>query len=300
MHVFITGGTGLIGRKIVAKLRERGDDVTVLSRSAKAWLPPGVNLVEGDPTVAGDWLDRLAECDAVVHLAGESIGAHRWTADFKKKVLDSRVVSTRLIAERIAQRPNIVLVNASAVGYYGMFEDNPTEFVESDPPGQGFLADVCVAWEGATKPAVDAGARVAMVRTGFVLDRDAPAFKAIARPFRLYVGGRMGSGRQWISWIHLDDLVGLYLMALDRPDARGPINGTAPEPVTNWGMAQSLAAVLGKPNWLPVPKLALKLLLGEQSQLVTHGQRAMPAKAKELGYDFNFPLLEPALREASG
>lgn len=240
----------------------------------------------------------------MIHLAGEPIAGHRWTTRFRQKVLDSRVQSTKLIAEALAKsttRPDgsaRVLVNASAVGYYGMFEDNATEFVEADSPGSGFLADVCVAWEAATDPAAKAGVRVAMIRIGMVLARDGGALPQLAKPFRWYLGGPVGSGRQWVSWIHVDDLAGLFILALDRPDASGPINGTAPEPVTNWGFSHTLAAVLNRPCWLRVPKLALRLGLGTMAELATHGQRVIPVRAKELGYEFRYPLLEPALRAA--
>jgi uncharacterized protein len=296
MRVFVTGGTGLVGRRVVGRLRDRGDDVVVLSRR------PGAGTVTGDPTVAGPWLDELPSCDGVIHLAGEPI-VHRWTTTFRQKVFDSRVKSTRLIAERLAKSPARadgsprVLVNASAVGYYGMFEDNPTEFVEADPPGSGFMADVCVAWEAATEPAAKAGVRVAIVRVGVVLAGDGGALPPLARPFRWYLGGPVGSGRQWVSWIHVDDLAGLFVLALDRADVSGPINGTAPEPVTNWGFSRALAAVLHRPCWLRVPKLALRLGLGTMAELATHGQRVVPVRAKALGYEFRYPLLEPALRE---
>lgn len=290
MRVFVTGGTGLVGRRVVGRLRERGDDVVILSRR------PAAGVVTGDPAVAGPWLDELRSCDAVIHLAGEPIAAHRWTTKFRQKVFDSRVQSTRLIAGALADGSPKAVVSASAVGYYGMFEDNPTEFVETDPPGSGFLADVCVAWEAATEPAAKAGVRVANVRVGMVLADDGGALPTLARPFRWFLGGPVGSGRQWVSWIHVDDLAGLFLLALDRPDAAGPINGTAPEPVTNWGFSHTLAKVLKRPCRLRVPKLALRLGLGSMAELATHGQRVIPARAKELGYDFRYPLLEPALR----
>ena len=298
MRVLVTGGTGLVGRRVVGRLRERGDDVVVLSRSA------GAGTVTGDPTVAGPWLDELASCDGVIHLAGEPIAAHRWTTKFRQKVRDSRVESTRLIAEQLAKSPTRadgspkVLVSTSAVGYYGMFEDNPTEFVEADPPGSGFLADVCAAWEAATEPAAKAGVRVAIVRVGFVLAGDGGALPQLARPFRWYLGGPVGTGRQWVSWIHVDDLAGLFVLALDRADASGPINATAPEPVTNWGFSQTLAKVLHRPCWLRVPKFALRLGLGTMAELATRGQRVIPVRAKELGYEFRYPLLESALRSA--
>jgi hypothetical protein len=304
MRVFVTGGTGLVGRRIVARLRQRGDDVLVLTRSADSakQLPAEVSVVVGDPAMAGSWLNDLAACDGVIHLAGESVAA-RWTTERKQKIRDSRVESTRLIAGAMANsplRPNgspRVLVNASAVGYYGRYEDNPTEFVETDPPGSGFLADVCVAWEAATEPATAAGVRVAIVRVGFVLADDGGGLGVVARPFRWFLGGPVATGRQWVSWIHVDDLAGLFLLALDRTDTTGPINGTAPEPVTNWGFAHAIAAALHRPCWLRVPRFAIRLLMGEMSELATHGQRAIPVRAKELGFEYQFPLLEPALRD---
>lgn len=306
MRVLVTGGTGLVGRRVVTRLRDRGDDVVVLSRSlaTAGRLPAGTHFVSGDPTAAGPWLDELAACDGVVHLAGEPIAGHRWTRSFRQKVLDSRVRSTELIAETLARSPTRadrspkVLVSTSAVGYYGAYADNPTEFVETDLPGSGFLADVCVAWEAATVPAAKAGVRVAIIRVGMVLAGDGGALPQLARPFRWFLGGPVGSGRQWVSWIHVDDLAGLFVLALDRPDLSGPINGTAPEPVTNWGFSKTLASVLNRPCRLRVPKLALRLGLGTRAELATHGQRVIPVRARELGYEFRYPLLGPALRQA--
>lgn len=303
MRVFVTGGTGLVGRRVVELLRGRGDDVAVLSRSADAAakLPEGTHVVSGDPTTAGPWLDQLAACDGVIHLAGEPISGGRWTTEFKQKVLDSRVNSTRLIAETLANAPaRKVLVSASAVGYYGMYRENATEFVEDDLPGSGFLPDVCVAWERATEPAAAAGVRVAIVRVGVVLAGAGGALPQLAKPFRYFLGGVVGRGRQWLSWIHLADVAGLFVHALDRPDAVGPINGTAPEPVTNWGFSHLLAKVVRRPCWFPVPAFGLRVLMGEMSTLATDGQRVIPTRAKALGYEFQYPLLEPALREALG
>jgi uncharacterized protein len=303
MHVFVTGGTGLVGRRIVQTLRDRGDEVTVLSRStdASSKLAPGTQVVGGDPTTPGPWLDQLAAADGVIHLAGEPIAGGRWTAEFKQKVLDSRVKSTALIAETLAKAPaGKVLVSASAVGYYGMYRENATEFVEDDLPGTGFLADVCVAWERATEPAAAASVRVAIVRVGVVVAGEGGVLPQLARPFRFFVGGVVGRGRQWMSWIHIADIAGLFVHALDRPDAVGPINGTAPEPVTNWGFSHLLAKVLRRPCWMPIPAFGLRLLMGQMSELATDGQRVIPARAKALGYEFKYPLLEPALRQALG
>ncbi len=301
MRVFVTGGTGLVGRHIVARLRERSDDVVVLSRSNSALerLPAGTQVLVGDPAIAAGWVDEIPRCDAVIHLAGEPI-AGRWTTERRQRIRDSREKSTALIAETLAKSPKQVdgaarvMVSTSAVGYYGMYEDNPTEFVETDPPGSGFLADVCVAWEAATQTASAAGVRVAIIRTGMVLAREGGALPPMSRAFRWFLGGPLATGRQWISWIHVADLANLYLLALDRADARGPLNGTAPEPLTNWGFSQILAGVVHRPCWLNLPRLAVRLLMGEMSQLATHGQRVIPTTAKALGYEYLFPLIEPA------
>jgi uncharacterized protein len=305
MRVFVTGGTGLVGRRVVARLRDRGDEVTVLSRSADAAkrLPAGTRVVTGDPTVRGPWTDELAARDGVIHLAGESVAGHRWSGEFKEKLRSSRVEGTRLIAEALAKsgtRPDgtpRVLVNASAIGYYGRYEDHPTEFTEDDLPGSGFLADLCVAWERATESAAAAGVRVAILRVGFVLADDGGGLPQLAKPFRWFLGGPVATGRQWVSWIHVEDIAGLFVLALDRPDARGPINGTGPEPVTNWGFSQAVAKVLHRPCWFRVPKLALRLAMGEMAELATYGQRVIPTRAKALGYEYRFPLLEPALQD---
>jgi uncharacterized protein (TIGR01777 family) len=287
-------------------LRDRGDEVTVLSRSADAAkrLPADTRVVTGDPTVPGPWLDELATIDGVIHLAGESVAGHRWSSEFKDKLRHSRVESTRLTAEALAKSPTRpdgtprVLVNASAIGYYGSYEDNPTEFTEADLPGSGFLADLCVAWEKATEPAAAAGVRVAIVRVGFVLANDGGGLPQLAKPFRWFLGGPVGTGRQWVSWIHVEDIAGLFILALDRADARGPINGTAPEPVTNWGFSQAVAKALRRPCWFRVPKLALRLAMSEMAELATHGQRVIPTRAKALGYEYRYPMLEPALQDA--
>lgn len=305
MRVFVTGGTGLVGSRIVQQLTTRGDTVVLLSRGQKppANLPTGVELVVGDPTVAGPWLEQIAHADAVIHLAGEAIAGSRWTADFKKRVLDSRVLSTTLLAQELAKKPRRAdgqakaFITASGLGYYGSYKDNATEFVESDLPGSGFLADVCVQWEGSTKPARDAGVRVASIRLGVVLAADGGALPKIMAPFKWFIGGAVGSGKQWLSWIHIDDVVGLFLHALDQQNAVGPINGTAPEPVTNWGFSKAVGAAMRRPCWFPTPAFGIRLLLGEMAELVTHGQRAIPTQAKALGYEFRYPLLEQALRQ---
>jgi uncharacterized protein (TIGR01777 family) len=188
-----------------------------------------------------------------------------------------------------------VFLCSSGIGYYGAYRANATEFTEADLPGTGFLANVCVAWEKATQPAATAGVRVVNLRTGMVLATHGGALPPLAKLFRWYVGGVIGGGKQWISWLHLDDMVGLFLFALDQPAAHGPLNAVAPESMTNWGFAHGLAKALRRPCWLPTPAFALRLFLGAMAELATHGQRVRPTKAAQLGYDFRYPLLTEAL-----
>src|SRR5262245_32298469 len=301
MRVFVTGGTGLIGSRLVRALRRRGDEVVVLSRRADAWKQCGSDctFALGDPARPGPWTAALAGCDAVVHLAGENIFARRWTPAFKQLLRDSRVRSTEALVAALAklpagERPG-VLVSGSAVGYYGPRGDE--ELGEDAPPGDDFLARVCADWERAALAAEAAGLRVVLLRTGLVLDRAGGLLPQVLTPFKLFVGGPVGSGRQWMSWIHHADLTGLLLTALDQPAARGPLNGTAPRPVTNRDFSTALGQVLGRPSAVRVPALALRLRFGEVAMVMTSGQRAVPRRALGLGYQFEFPDLEGALRD---
>ncbi len=301
MRVLVTGGTGLVGSRLLPRLLERNDEVLVLTRQEKPALPAGCTSVAGEATAPGPWLDRLAECDAVVHLAGENIFAHRWRSRFKQRIRDSRVDSTRLIAETLAKRPRRAdgspktLVTASGINYYGLHDRE--ELDEDSQPGDDFLARVCVDWEVAARPAIDAGVRVAHLRTGMVLDDRGGGLPKLVRPFRWFLGGPIGSGQQWVSWIHFADLVGLYLLAIDRPEAAGPINATAPEPLTNWGFSKMIGKVVRRPCWLRVPAFAVRILLGQVACVVTKGQRVIPRRALALGYSYRYADLEPALRD---
>jgi uncharacterized protein (TIGR01777 family) len=236
-----------------------------------------------------------------VHLAGENVFARRWRSRFKQRIRDSRVNSTCLIAESLAKQPRRsdgspkALVSASAVGFYG-FHDRE-ELDEDSPPGSDFLAEVCVEWEKAAQSARDAGVRVCHLRIGMVLDDRGGGLPKLVRPFQWFMGGPVGSGDQWISWIHVADLVGLILFALDRSETTGPINATAPEPLTNWGFCKMLGTVLRRPCWLRVPALAVRLLLGQVAAVVSRGQRVIPRRALSLGYSYQYPDLEPALRD---
>jgi uncharacterized protein (TIGR01777 family) len=294
MKVFVTGATGLIGRSLCAALLRRGDEVTALSRRPGGALPPGVAVLRGDPAVAGPWLKALSRSDAVVHLAGEPVAGGRWTTERKARLAASRLDSTRLVAQAIAAGGPSVLVQASAVGFYGDRGDEPLD--EGAAPGRGFLADLSVRWEAAAAPAATR-ARVVLVRTGIVLARDGGALPLLARPFRLFAGGRIGDGRAWQPWIHQADELGLLLLALDDDRVRGPLNAVAPGPVRQAELARTLAAVLHRPNLLPVPAGALRLGLGEMAEVLLASQRVVPGQALALGYRFRFPTLEPALRD---
>ena len=234
MRVFITGGTGLVGKRLVQKLLQHGDQAVVLTRRADAAKPlfgAGVTIVQGDPILPGPWQDSLAECDAVVNLVGEGVFNRRWSTAFKELLYASRVRSTENVVAALGRQPRTpagagkVLVNASAIGYYGSTGDE--ELPETAPPGNDTMARLCVDWEKAAQAATTHGCRVAMVRIGVVLDRAGGALQKMLLPFRLFAGGPIGSGKQYVSWIHHDDLVGIILLGLDNTQAQGPINGTA-------------------------------------------------------------------------
>jgi uncharacterized protein len=301
MKLTITGATGLIGPRLVKRLQARGDEVTVLSRDparAKQTLP-GVEAHAWDPTAQAAPAGALAGRDAVVHLAGEPV-AQRWNAKVKQRIRESRELGTRnLVAGlRAAQERPGVLVSSSAVGFYGKHGDE--RIPESTPAGSDFLAQVCVAWEREALAAQELGMRVVLVRTGVVLDASGGALKTMLPPFKAGVGGPVASGRQYLPWIHADDLVDMYVAALDGDAWSGPVNGTAPEPVTNKAFSKALGKVLKRPAVAPVPAFALRLLYGDMAEIVTEGQRAVPERPLELGFRFQHADLEPALRSALG
>jgi uncharacterized protein len=298
MHVFVTGASGLIGRALVPALRAAGHEVTALSRGAgPGRSPSGATVVRGDPTQPGQWQDALSRCDACVHLAGEPVAAGRWTEARKRAIRESRVASTRLVASTIARGGPRVLVSGSAIGYYG--EQGDRELEETSPPGDDFLARVCVDWEAAAAPAV-ARARLVLLRTGIVLSATGGALPQMLRPFRYFAGGPIGDGAFWQSWIHVADEAGLIAWALDNEWVEGPLDATAPGPVRNRDMARVIGEVLRRPSVLPVPRALIELTLGELASAVMVSQRVLPRKALALGYRFRFPELAPALRELLG
>jgi len=254
--------------------------------------------VAWDGRFLGKWADEIDGADAVVNLAGESIANGRWNEARKRDIRTSRVDPTAALVaaiERANQRPP-VLINASAVGYYGDRGDDI--LTETEPEGNDFLASLVVDWERAAMEALRLGVRVCVIRQGLVFGPGGGALQPLAIPFRFFIGGHVGSGDQWVSWIHIDDVVGLFRFAIERADASGPINGTAPEPVTNAQLARTLGSVLSRPSWVPVPSFALRIVLGELAEQILVSQRAVPAAAQDLGYEFKHPSLTQALRGA--
>lgn len=296
MRVVVTGGTGFLGGALVGRLRGDGHTVTVLTRGAT-----GAGAVHWDPeTPSSEWTSTLDGADAVIHLAGASIAGGRWTARRKAIIRDSRVNSTRALAAAIGatRHPPPVFISGSAMGIYGSRGDEP--LTEDSPPGADFLASVGIEWEREAR-AAESTTRVVLVRTGLALGRSGGALPQIAMPFYFFAGGPIGSGRQYMSWIHRDDWVEMVRWALLNPDVKGPLNATAPNPVTNREFAQTLGRVLRRPGFVPTPALALRLALGEMADaLLLGGQRVLPAKAQSLGFAFRYPLLEPALRAIFG
>lgn len=293
MKTLITGATGLIGSALVPRLSQ----AVILGREPNAarekfpgaevfgWAPEG-----GPPDAAA-----FEGVEAVVHLAGEPIAGGRWTEERKRRIRDSRVAGTRLLVEALAAlaRPPRVLVCASAIGIYG--ERGDEELDESSAPGSGFLAEVCREWEAEALKAAGRGIRVVCVRNGIVLSARGGALARMVKPFRLGLGGPIGGGRQWMSWIHLEDEVGILLRALDDAGLSGPVNAVAPQPVTNAEFSRALGSALGRPAFLPLPRFALRAAFGEMSQVLTGSQRVLPRAMLAAGYAFRFPRLDEAL-----
>jgi len=298
VKIAITGASGMIGRRLVRNLLAAGHAITVFSRKAPKVPTAGISIFAWDPVAGPVPLEALRGADAVVHLAGEPV-AQRWTAEAKRRIRDSRVVGTRHLVESLAKlnEPPSILVGASAVGYYGSRGD---ELLREDAPaGSGYLPDVCEAWEHQTVAAETLGIRVARIRIGIVLDRGGGALQQMLPPFRMGVGGRLGDGRQWMSWIHLEDLASMLQYAVENP-VRGVWNGVAPLPVTNGDFTRVLAEALHRPAIFPVPRFALKVFFGEMSEVLLASQRVVPAAAIAAGFPYRFPNLGGALRDVLG
>ncbi len=315
MRAVVTGGTGFLGRGLCVRLVSAGIATTVISRDAyesRKVFGPAVGVGTGASSGAGItvidwdspnlWAEAVAGADAVFHLAGASVAGEKWTDDYKKTILDSRVRTTRAIVDAGPK----LLISSSAVGYYGDRKDQILR--ESDPPGDDFLAQVCIAWEEEAEKATARGGRVVRIRTGNVLGKDGGPLPALIdppnvpfSPWKFGLGGPLGNGRQWFPWIHLEDLLGLMLFcAFDRPEARGAINGVAPELVTNAQFSHALGHALHRPSLIPVPGFVLKAMVGEFADALLNSQKVLPEVAEKLGYPFHFPKLEGALANLLG
>ena len=295
MNIAITGASGLIGRRLIQALSQGGHSITVFSRHAGTNLPPGVKLAVWDPVQGPPPAGSLTDIDAIINLAGAPV-AQRWSARVKQDIVESRVAGTRNLVQGMAQqsRKPQVLICASAVGYYGSRGDET--LAESASAGSDFLAEVCVAWEREAQAAESLGIRVVRVRIGLVLDARGGALAKMLPPFKMGVGGKLGDGKHWMSWIHLDDLVRMIQFALVSP-VSGAINGVSPQPVTNADFTRALAASVHRPAIFPVPAFALKLLFGEMGGILVASQRVVPQAAEKAGFQFRFPELKGALAD---
>jgi uncharacterized protein (TIGR01777 family) len=300
MNLVIAGGTGFIGSVLSARLTGQGHSLILLVRSISAVADsPDTTTILWQPGSAGAWEqtleEALADADGVINLAGEPIAAKRWSETQKKKLRSSRIDTTRALVTAIgrAKKKPAVFINASAVGYYGPRGDEV--ITEESGPGGDFLAAVCSEWESEAKKAEAHGVRVIRLRTGIVLGKGGGALSKMVPPFKLFIGGLLGSGRQWMPWIHLEDEIGLIQFLLENNSARGAVNATASNPVTMKEFCRTLGSVLHRPCWAPVPAFALRLLLGEMAEMLLTGQRAVPVAAQKLGYRFRYPRLREAL-----
>jgi uncharacterized protein (TIGR01777 family) len=289
MNITITGASGMIGRRLLKHLMNAGHKVTVLSRHAGTNMPGGVKVSVWEG-VALPPEEVLRDADAVIHLAGEPL-VQRWSAEAKRRIHDSRVVSTRNLVAAMAK-------NSSAIGYYGSRGDEV--LAESSAPGQGFLPEVCAEWEKEASAAEALGVRVVCMRTGVALDPRGGALKKMLPPFKMGVGGRLGDGRQWMSWIHVEDLVSLFRFAMETDSVRGPVNGVAPNPVTNADFTKALGSAVHRPAIFPVPSFGLKMLFGEMSEVLLDSQRVTPKAAEAAGFRCRFPQLDGALKDLLG
>lgn len=303
-RVIVTGATGLIGKRLCSQLKTSGYDVVVFTRNpeqARKIVPEGKKYITWSPTDESDrWIGAIHGAYGVVHLAGALIVGKRWSPGYKMEIRDSRIIGTRGLVKAMlesSEKP-AVFVSGSAVGYYGFRDDTPLD--EQAPPGDDFLARVCVEWEQEGAKAEEADIRTVLLRTGVVLDAREGALPQMMLPFRFFTGGPILPGTQWFSWIHVDDEVGLILKALEDDQVSGVLNATAPEPQTNRDFSATLGKVMGRPSWLPVPSFVLKLLFGEMGDMLTEGQRVIPRKAQDTGYQFKYPSSEQALRHLLG
>lgn len=301
MKTLVIGATGLIGRNLCRSLAADGYTVAAVSRSLTEPKGLAISEIHQWDTQAGPLpLAALSDVDAVVNLAGEPIDARRWSDQQKRRIRDSRVITTRNLVEALSlvgQKP-AVFVSGSAVGFYGDRGDEQLD--ETSAAGKGFMSELCEEWEREAGRASELGIRVVQVRTGVVLSMEGGALKKMSAPFKLGLGGTLGSGKQWFPWIHIDDIVGIFRHAMLTASLAGPVNGVAPQPVTNSEFTRELARALSRPAFLPVPEIGLKVLMGEMAEVLVGSQRVSPNAALASGYEFHYPQLRQALAELLG
>ncbi|RJR36545.1 MAG: TIGR01777 family protein [Deltaproteobacteria bacterium] len=297
MKVFMTGGSGFVGSYLSRELARQGYEITILTR--KETPPkaedPRIGFLTGDPTREGPWMAAVPEHDWIINLAGASIFA-RWSDAYKKELHDSRILITRNLVTALEKGDRRqLLCSTSAVGYYGSRGDE--ELTEESPPGDDFLARLCLDWEAEALKARDLGIRVVITRFGIVLGKGGGALQQMARAFRMFVGGRLGSGSQWFSWMHQEDHARAFLFVKDHPEIVGPVDFTAPNPVRNLELTRALGRVLGRPTFMPAPAFMVRLVLGELGEVFLSGQKVVPRKLLAAGFEFRYPLIDQALED---
>lgn len=301
MKILITGGTGFVGTQLTSRLIKDNHEVTILTRSLKGakGSSPGVSYLEGDPTRNGPWQEAIKNHDALINLAGASIFS-KWTEEHKKAIRESRVNTTQNIIEGIPQQSQkgFTLFSTSAVGYYGFHKDE--ELIEESPPGNDFLARIAVEWEGEALKAREKGARVVITRFGIVLGEKGGALGQMIPLFEKYIGGPIGSGRQWFSWVHIKDLTEAFAFLLKHPEISGPVNVCSPNPVRNRDLAKALGKALHKPSFMPAPGFMVKWVLGEFGSVILEGQKVIPRRLLESGFTFQYPDIDAALKKIVG
>jgi len=303
MKIAISGATGFVGSRLVERLHTEGHRILVLTRNptfAQKVFPspafPNLEIIAYTPIVSGAWQDTIAGCDGVVNLAGEPIAEGRWTPERKQEILNTRKLGTQKIVEAIAksQPQPSVLVNTSAIGYYGTSET--ASFDEDSANGKDFLAQVCQEWEAEARKLKDTNVRLVILRFGIILGNGGALGKMIT-PFKLFAGGPIGTGQQWFSWIHLDDIVSLIIQALTKSTMEGVYNGTAPQPVSMNDLSTTMGKVMNRPSWLPVPGFAIEAILGDGAKVVLEGQQVLPKRTLESGFEYQYPNLQSALTQ---
>jgi uncharacterized protein (TIGR01777 family) len=295
MKIFMTGGTGFVGSFLSRELAQKDHDVTILTRQKDPPAPvhARIGYVTGDPTAAGDWMAQVPGHDWIINLAGASIFGY-WTEKKKKEIYDSRILTTRNLVKAITDGDGLqVLCSTSAPGYYGARGEET--LTEDSPPGDDFLGKVAKDWEDEALKAQKLGIRVVITRFGIVLGKDGGILGQLVPLFKAFVGGPVGSGQQWFSWIHQMDQVLAYLFLFDHPEISGPVNFTAPNPVRNWDLAKALGRALGRPSFLPAPAFMMRLVMGEMAEIVLTGQKIIPKKLLDAGFEFLFPTIDVAL-----